>query len=186
LPRAASRRNHAANRRSYDRLRRKVEPVAFPHDGRKFQPGNHGKPRGAAPVSRRRARKLVVNAIVAAAASPRCADFEGNSVDYLRACYSGAIVPDQLRMSAAIAAARFEVPSLSASVTRSLDQPAGTMIHVITGVPRAFDSDIDGGFFIAPGDGDVATAQQVTRLLRDRPEVAQLVLAQLADPDGAP
>jgi hypothetical protein len=32
--------------------------------------------------------------------------------------------------------------------------------------------------------GAAATAQQVTRLLLDRPEVAQLVLAQLADVTG--
>jgi hypothetical protein len=41
--------------------------VAFPNDGVKFQPGNPGKPRGAAPISKRRARKLATAAIIAEA-----------------------------------------------------------------------------------------------------------------------
>jgi DNA invertase Pin-like site-specific DNA recombinase len=41
-----------------------------------------------------------------------------------------------LRMQAAMAAARFEVPSLSTSVTRNIDQPDAPTIVVTTGVPR--------------------------------------------------
>jgi hypothetical protein len=94
--------------------------MAFPYDGVRFQPGNPGKPVGAAPVSRRRARKLAAAAIVAEAAGPRVPDFEGDALGYLQACYTGRIRPDPLRLSAAVAATRFEKPALNAVAVQTV------------------------------------------------------------------
>src|SRR5215469_8876577 len=94
--------------------------MAFPYDGVRFQPGNPGKPVGAAPVSRRRARKLAAAAIVAEAAGPHLPDFEGDALGYLQACYTGRIKPDPLRLSAAVAATRFEKPALGAVAVQAV------------------------------------------------------------------
>src|SRR5215469_5618378 len=94
--------------------------MAFPYDGVRFQPGNPGKPVGAAPVSKRRARKLVATAIIAEAAGPRGPDFEGDALGYLQACYTGRIKPDPLRLSAAVAATRFEKPALNAVAVQTV------------------------------------------------------------------
>jgi hypothetical protein len=94
--------------------------MAFPYDGVRFQPGNPGKPVGAAPVSRRRARKLVATAIIAEAAGPHVPDFDGDALGYLQACYTGRIKPDPLRLSAAVAATRFEKPALNAIAVQTV------------------------------------------------------------------
>jgi len=94
--------------------------MAFPYDGVRFRPGNPGKPNGAAPVSRRRARKLVATAIIAEAAGPHLPDFTGDALGYLQACYTGRIKPDPLRLSAAVAATRFEKPALNAVAVQTV------------------------------------------------------------------
>ena len=94
--------------------------MAFPYDGVRFRPGNPGKPIGAAPVSRRRARKLVATAIIAEAAGPYVPDFTGDALGYLQACYTGRIKPDPLRLSAAVAATRFEKPALNAVAVQAV------------------------------------------------------------------
>jgi hypothetical protein len=94
--------------------------MAFPYDGVRFRPGNPGKPVGAAPVSRRRARKLVATAIIAEASGAHVADFDGDALGYLQACYTGRIKPDPLRLSAAVAATRFEKPALNAVAVQAV------------------------------------------------------------------
>ena len=117
--------------------------MTFPHDGVKFQPGNLGKPRGAAPVSRRRARKLAAAAIVAEAAGGIPPDFDGDALAYLQACYTGRIKPDALRMSAAVAATKFEKPALSASLTATVGNPSGNSPLGIIMVPTKEPPDGD-------------------------------------------
>jgi hypothetical protein len=100
--------------------------MAFPYDGIRFQPGNCGKPRGAAPISKRRARKLAREAIVAEAMGSKAPDFDGDALGYLQACYTGRVKPDPLRMSAAVAATKFEKPALSASLTATVGNSSAT------------------------------------------------------------
>src|SRR6516225_10023134 len=98
--------------------------MAFPYGDVRFQPGNPGTPIGAAPVSRRRARKLVATAIIAEAAGPRVPDFEGGALGYLQACYTDRIKPDPLRLNAALAATRFERPALNAVAVQAVARRA--------------------------------------------------------------
>jgi hypothetical protein len=135
---------------------------------------------------------MLKQAIIAEVTSPHVPDFDGNGLAYLQAVYRGEVKPDPIRMQAAMAAARFGVPSLSASMTANVGPATPPMIVVHTGVPRSLDSD-DGAATWRDTSGDLAgdsdataTARQITRLLRDLPEVAELVLAQLVDPDRTP
>jgi hypothetical protein len=121
LRRHAVRRTQRRKTTDYDR-----SAVAFPNDGVKFQPGNPGKPRNAAPISRRRARKMAAAAIVAEASGAHAPDFDGDALAYLQAVYTGRVKPDALRMSAAIAATKFEKPSLSASLTATVGNSSAT------------------------------------------------------------
>jgi hypothetical protein len=104
--------------------------MAFPYDGVRFQPGNPGKPVGAAPVSRRHARKLAAAAIVAEAVGPHLPDFEGDALGYLQACYTGRIKPDPLRLSAAVAATRFEKPALNAVAVQAVVRRPGPPVDL--------------------------------------------------------
>jgi hypothetical protein len=63
---------------------------------------------------------LVAQALIAEAAGPRVPDFEGDALGYLQACYTGRIKLDQLRLSAAIAATRFEKPALNAVAVQAV------------------------------------------------------------------
>jgi hypothetical protein len=116
--------------------------MAFPNDGLKFQPGNRGKPKGAAPISRRRARKIAAAAIISEVVSPHVADFDGDALDYLRAVYRGEVKPDPLRMQAAATATRFEKPSLSASLTATVGNPsANAATGIVMLPPKATDDE---------------------------------------------
>jgi hypothetical protein len=109
----------------------------------KFQPGNPGKPHGAAPISKRRARKLAQAAIIAEAAGRKPPDFDGDALAYLQACYNGRIKPDPLRMSAAVAATKFEKPALSASLTATVGNPTGSAPIGIVMLPTKEPPDDD-------------------------------------------
>jgi hypothetical protein len=61
---------------------------------------------------------------MAEAVGGRAADFDGDALAYLQACYTGRITPDPLRMQAAATATRFEKPSLSASLTATVGNPS--------------------------------------------------------------
>jgi hypothetical protein len=79
---------------------------------------------------------------MAEAVSGRAADFDGDAVAYLQACYTGRITPDPLRMSAAVAATRCEKPSLSASLTASVGNPsASAPTGLIMLPPKATDDE---------------------------------------------
>jgi hypothetical protein len=104
--------------------------------------GNRGKPKGAAPVSRRIARRLVKQAIIVDVASQHMADFTGDALDYLRAVYRGEVRRDPLRMQAAATATRFEKPSLSASLTARVGNPsASAPTGLIMLPPKATDDE---------------------------------------------
>ena len=94
--------------------------MPFPNVATQFKRGNPGRPRHAPPVSKRRARRLVAQAIIAEAAGPYVPDFEGDALGYLQACYTGRIKPDPLRLSAAVAATRFEKPALNAVAVQTV------------------------------------------------------------------
>ena len=94
--------------------------MPFPNVATQFKRGNPGRPRHAPPVSKRRARRLVAQAIIAEAAGPYVPDFEGDALGYLQACYTGRIKPDPLRLSAAVAATRFEKPALNAVAVQAV------------------------------------------------------------------
>jgi hypothetical protein len=83
-----------------------------------FQPGNKAGAGERAPISKRRARRIVEQSIIAEVAEKakgkRKPDFTGDALDYLRAAYRGELTPDPLRMQAAATALRFEKPALSA------------------------------------------------------------------------
>jgi len=63
---------------------------------------------------------LVAQAIIAEAAGPYVPDFAGDALGYLQACYTGRIKPDPLRLSAAVAATRFEKPALNAVAVQAV------------------------------------------------------------------
>jgi hypothetical protein len=109
--------------------------VPFPNPATQFKPGHGGKPRGAAPISKRRARKLAKAAIVAEAVGGQIPDFDGDALAYLQACYTGRIKPDPLRMSAAVAATKFEKPALSASLTATVGNASATVPTGIVMLP---------------------------------------------------
>jgi hypothetical protein len=69
---------------------------------------------------------MAAAAIIAEAAGGQVPDFDGDALAYLQAVYTGRVRPDALRMSAAIAATKFEKPSLSASLTATVGNPSGT------------------------------------------------------------
>jgi hypothetical protein len=116
--------------------------VPFPNSATQFQPGNRGKPKGAAPISKRRARRLLKQAIIAEAASRHMADFDGDGLSYLRAVYRGEVKPDPLRMQAAATATRFEKPSLSASLTATVaNASASAPIGIVMLPPKDTDDE---------------------------------------------
>jgi hypothetical protein len=115
--------------------------VPFPNPATQFKLGHSGKPRGAAPIGKRRARKIAAAVIMAEAVSGRAADFDGDALAYLQACYTGRITPDPLRMSAAVAATKFEKPSLSASLTASVGNAAANAPVGIVMLPAKDASD---------------------------------------------
>src|SRR5262249_26465630 len=88
--------------RMRDRCFRWCSAMPFPNVATRFKRGNPGRPRHAPPVSKRRARRLVAQAIIAEAAGPYVPDFMGDALGYLQACYTGRIKPDPLRLSAAV------------------------------------------------------------------------------------
>jgi hypothetical protein len=69
---------------------------------------------------------MLKQAIIAEAAGLHSPDFDGDALAYLQACYTGRIKPDPLRMSAAVAATKFEKPALSASLTATVGNASGT------------------------------------------------------------
>ena len=117
--------------------------MPFPNSATQFHPGNRGKPKGAAPISKRRARKLAAAAIISEAVSQHVADFDGDGLAYLRAVYRDEIRPDPLRMQAAATATRFEKPSLSASLTATVgNASASAPIGIVMLPPK--DQPTDG------------------------------------------
>ena len=99
--------------------------MPFPNPDTQFKPGAPGRPKGV-PIGKRRARKLIAAAIIAEAAGGQAPDFDGDALAYLQAVYTGRVRPDALRMSAAIAATKFEKPSLSASLTATVGNSSAT------------------------------------------------------------
>lgn len=95
--------------------------MPFPNPDTQFKPGAPGKPKGAAPISKRRARRLAKVAIIAEAAGKHAPDFHGDALEYLQAAYRGEITPDPLRMQAAAQALKFERPALAAVMTKNVD-----------------------------------------------------------------
>jgi hypothetical protein len=96
----------------------------MPSTDTQFKPGNPGKPRGAAPITKKRARRLAREAIIAGevkAMGGKEADFDGDAHEYLQAVYRGEIQPDQLRMAAAATALRVEKPALAAAAVKVED-----------------------------------------------------------------
>ncbi len=77
--------------------------------------------KGAAPIGKRRARKLAREAIIAKAAGKHAPDFRGDALGYMQAVYSGRILGDPLRMSAAAQALRFERPALAATLQANIN-----------------------------------------------------------------
>ncbi len=92
------------------------DPETHPGKATQWKPGNTGKPKGAAPIGKRRARVLAKERIVAEAAGRKAPDFRGDALAYMQAVYSGQIVGDPLRMSAAAQALKFERPALAATL----------------------------------------------------------------------
>jgi hypothetical protein len=90
--------------------------VPFPNPATQFKKGNGGKPIGASVISKRRARKVAKEVILAGAAVKQEPDFEGDALGYLQAVYTGAILGDPLRMNAAAVALKFEPPALAATL----------------------------------------------------------------------
>jgi hypothetical protein len=98
-----------------------AEISRFPNASTQFRGGERlGKPRPL--IGKRRARRLKVAAAVAEAVHGPQQVFAGDSVDYLRAVMRGEIKPDPVQMAAAMALARFEHPTLAASLTASVEQ----------------------------------------------------------------
>ncbi len=96
-------------------------PETHPGKATQFRPGNPGKRKGAAPIGKRRARELAKVAIIAEAAGKKTADFDGDALAYMQAVYSGQILGDPLRMSAAAQALRFERPALAATLNANIN-----------------------------------------------------------------
>jgi hypothetical protein len=97
------------------------DPETHPGRATQFKPGNPGRSKDAKPISERRARKLVKQAIIAKVAGTMKADFDGDALSYMQACYRGEIKPDPLRMSAAATALKYEKPALAATVQTVVD-----------------------------------------------------------------
>jgi hypothetical protein len=64
---------------------------------------------------------MVIAAEVAKVVGKMQADFDGDALAYMQACYRGEIKPDPLRMSAAAAALKFERPALAAKLQATVD-----------------------------------------------------------------
>jgi hypothetical protein len=88
--------------------------------GRRFEKGNPGKQPGAKPISERRARKLLAQAVIADVGGEHVADFHGDALQYMQDVYQGKRVGDPLRLSAAAQALKYERPALSAVVTKDI------------------------------------------------------------------
>jgi hypothetical protein len=95
--------------------------VPFPNPATQFKKGNGGKPVGAWVISKRRARKVAKEVILAGAAVKQEPDFEGDALGYLQAVYTGAILGDPLRMNAAAVALKFERPALAATLEATVN-----------------------------------------------------------------
>jgi hypothetical protein len=94
---------------------------AIPQSSHAVQKGNAGKPVGASVISKRRARKIAKQVILADASAKRAPDFEGDALGYLQAVYRGAITGDSLRMNAAAVALKFERPALAATLQATVN-----------------------------------------------------------------
>ncbi len=97
------------------------DPETHPGKATQWKPGNTGKPKGAAPIGKRRARVLAKERIVAEAAGRKAPDFHGDALDYLVAVFTGQLVGDQIRMQAAMAALRFQRPALAATLNANIN-----------------------------------------------------------------
>ncbi len=97
------------------------DPETRPGKATQWKPGNSGKPKGAAPIGKKRARVLAKERIVAEAAGKKAPDFHGDALDYLVAVFTGQLVGDPIRMQAATAALRFQRPALAATLNANIN-----------------------------------------------------------------
>ena len=105
-----------------------------------FPPGRSGNPRGRPRGSKSRV-SLAMEQVVRDAAQ-ELGDELATGLDLLVAVYRSSKFPLDLRMRAAAQAARYQVPSLSASLTASVGNPsANAATGIVMLPPKATDDE---------------------------------------------